>query len=143
MAPRRLVTTASGAKKYDLRVAAYGTLDEANAALGIARLHTADDAALDAALARIQNDLFDLGADLTMPGKGKGPGGERLTATDNQVNWLESEIDRLNAELAPLRRSNSCCRAAAPRRPICISRARYAGAASGGSRNSTISPAKA
>ena len=94
-------------KKYDLRVAAYGTLDEANAALGIARLHTGNDAALDAALARIQNDLFDLGADLTMPGQepgqGKGPGGERLTATDNQVDWLESEIDRLNAELAPLR----------------------------------------
>jgi cob(I)alamin adenosyltransferase len=104
-------TTALGTgerrKKYDLRVAAYGTLDEANAALGIARLHTGNDAALDAALARIQNDLFDLGADLTMPGQGpgqgKGPGGERLTATDNQVDWLESEIDRLNAELAPLR----------------------------------------
>jgi cob(I)alamin adenosyltransferase len=90
-------------KKYDLRVAAYGTLDEANAAIGIARLHTADDRSLDAALSRIQNDLFDVGADLTMPGKGKGPGGARLTVTPAQVAWLEAEIDRLNAELAPLK----------------------------------------
>jgi cob(I)alamin adenosyltransferase len=100
-------TTALGTgerrKKYDLRIAAYGTLDEVNAAIGIARLHTAADAALDTALAHIQNDLFDVGADLTMPGKGKGPGGERLTVTQSQVNWLESEIDRLNAELTPLR----------------------------------------
>jgi cob(I)alamin adenosyltransferase len=100
-------TTALGTgerrKKYDLRIAAYGTLDELNAALGLARLHTRDDAALDAALSRIQNDLFDAGADLTMPGKGKGPHGARLTVTDNQVAWLESEIDRLNAELKPLR----------------------------------------
>ncbi len=100
-------TTALGTgerrKKYDLRVAAYGTLDEANAAIGIARLHTAGDAALDAALARIQNDLFDAGADLTTPGKGRGPGGARLTVTGAQVAWLESEIDRLNAELSPLR----------------------------------------
>ena len=100
-------TTALGTgerrKKYDVRIAAYGTLDELNAALGLARLHTRDDAALDAALSRIQNDLFDAGADLTMPGKGKGPDGARLTVTDNQVAWLESEIDRLNAELQPLR----------------------------------------
>jgi cob(I)alamin adenosyltransferase len=100
-------TTALGTgerrKKYDLRVAAYGTLDEVNAAIGIARLHTGDDAALDAALARVQNDLFDAGADLTTPGKGRGPGGARLTVTDAQVAWLESEIDRLNAELAPLK----------------------------------------
>jgi cob(I)alamin adenosyltransferase len=90
-------------KKYDLRIAAYGTLDELNAALGLVRLHMRDDAALDAALSRIQNDLFDAGADLTMPGKGKGPDGARLTVTDNQVAWLETEIDRLNAELNPLR----------------------------------------
>ncbi|HXW39781.1 MAG TPA: cob(I)yrinic acid a,c-diamide adenosyltransferase [Xanthobacteraceae bacterium] len=90
-------------KKYDLRIAAYGTVDEANAAIGLARLHTAGDAALDAALARIQNDLFDLGADLCTPGKGKGPGGARLTVTANQVAWLEAEIDRLNAGLSPLR----------------------------------------
>ena len=100
-------TTALGTgerrKKYDLRVAAYGTLDETNSVLGIARLHTGDDAALDAALSRIQNDLFDVGADLTMPGKGKGPGGARLTVTAAQVEWLEAEIDRLNDELEPLR----------------------------------------
>jgi len=90
-------------KKYDLRVAAYGTLDEANAAIGIARLHTANDVTLDAALSRIQNDLFDVGADLTMPGKGKGPGGARLTVTQAQVAWLEDEIDRLNGELEPLK----------------------------------------
>ena len=100
-------TTALGTgerrKKYDLRIAAYGTLDETNSVIGIARLHTAEDAALDAALSRIQNDLFDVGADLTTPGKGKGPGGARLTVTAAQVDWLETEIDRLNDELEPLR----------------------------------------
>jgi cob(I)alamin adenosyltransferase len=90
-------------KKYDLRVAAYGTLDEANAAIGIARLHTAGDVTLDAALSRIQNDLFDVGADLCTPGKGRGPEGARLTVTQAQVDWLESEIDRLNDHLAPLK----------------------------------------
>jgi len=90
-------------KKYDLRVAAYGTLDEANAAIGIARLHTAGDGSLDASLSRIQNDLFDVGADLCTPGKGRGPDGARLTVTPAQVEWLESEIDRLNDELAPLK----------------------------------------
>ena len=90
-------------KKYDLRVAAYGTLDEANAAIGIARLHTANDVTLDAALSRIQNDLFDVGADLCTPGKGRGPDGARLTVTQAQVDWLEREIDRLNDALAPLK----------------------------------------
>ena len=98
-------TTALGSgarrKKYDLRVAAYGTLDEVNAVLGIVRLHTAGDAALDPALARIQNDLFDVEADLCL--SEKGPGGARLTVTDAQVAWIEGEIDRLNAELEPLR----------------------------------------
>jgi cob(I)alamin adenosyltransferase len=90
-------------KKYDLRIAAYGTIDETNAAIGIARLHTVDDATLDAALSRIQNDLFDVGADLCTPGKGRGPGGARLTVTGKQVDWIETEIDRLNDELEPLR----------------------------------------
>ena len=90
-------------KKYDLRVAAYGTLDETNAAIGIARLHTTSDLTLDAALSRIQNDLFDVGADLCTPGKGRGPDGARLTVTQAQVDWLESEIDRLNDHLAPLK----------------------------------------
>jgi len=88
-------------KKYDLRVAAYGTLDEVNAVIGIVRLHTANDPELDAALARVQNDLFDVEADLCLAEKG--PGGARLTVTDAQVEWLEREIDRFNAELAPLR----------------------------------------
>ena len=87
-------------KKYDLRVAAYGTLDEVNAAVGLVRLHTAGSA-LDEGLARIQNDLFDAEADLCLAEKG--PGGARLTVTDAQVAWLEGEIDRLNAELAPLK----------------------------------------
>ncbi len=90
-------------KKYDLRIAAYGTVDEVNAAIGLVRLHAAGDAELDPALARVQNDLFDVEADLCLPGKGKGPGGARLNVTDAQVDWLEHEIDRLNADLAPLR----------------------------------------
>jgi cob(I)alamin adenosyltransferase len=89
--------------KYDLRVAAYGTVDEVNAVIGVARLHAAGDRELDPMLARIQNDLFDVGADLCLPDKGKGPGGARLDVTDAQVEWLEQQIDRLNGELAPLR----------------------------------------
>ena len=102
-------TTALGTgerrKKHDLRIAAYGTVDELNACLGIARLHTRDAAEVDAMLARIQNDLFDLGADLCTPeqSKGKGPGGARLAVTDAQVTRLEQEIDAPNADLSPLR----------------------------------------
>jgi len=98
-------TTALGTgarrKKYDLRVEAYGTLDEVNAVIGLVRLHTKDDGALDAALERIQNDLFDVEADLCLAEKG--PGGARLTVTDAQVGWLEAEIDKLNAGLEPLK----------------------------------------
>jgi cob(I)alamin adenosyltransferase len=97
-------TTALGSgerrKKYDLRIAAYGTLDEVNAAIGLARLHHGDDA-LDRLLARVQNDLFDVEADLCL--SQKGPGGARMTVTDAQVDWLERQIDVLNADLAPLR----------------------------------------
>jgi cob(I)alamin adenosyltransferase len=102
-------TTALGTgerrKKYDLRIACYGTIDETNAAIGVVRLYTPQDAEIDAMLGRIQNDLFDLGADLCTPatGKGKGPDGTRLTVTEAQVTRLETEIDRLNAKLAPLR----------------------------------------
>jgi cob(I)alamin adenosyltransferase len=96
-------TTALGSgarrKKYDLRVAAYGTLDEVNATIGLARLHT--EGVLDAMLARIQNDLFDVEADLCLAEKG--PGGARMTVTDAQVTWLEQRIDELNAELEPLK----------------------------------------
>ncbi len=100
-------TTALGTgerrKKYDPRIGCYGTVDETNAAIGVVRLHTAHDAEIDAMLGRVQNDLFDLGADLCSPAKGKGPDGARLTVTEAQVTRLETEIDRLNADLKPLR----------------------------------------
>ena len=100
-------TTALGSgrrvAKYDIRVEAYGTLDETNAAIGLARLHTRDRLpVLDAMLARVQNDLFDLGADLCFPDETKDARG-RLQVTDAQVARLEGEIDALNQELAPLR----------------------------------------
>jgi len=88
-------------KKYDLRVEAYGTIDEVNAVIGLVRLHTAGEPVLDGALGRIQNDLFDVEADLCLAEKG--PGGARLTVTDAQVQWLEGQIDKLNADLAPLK----------------------------------------
>ena len=87
--------------KFDLRIAAYGTVDETNAAIGIARLHLGSEAEVDAILARVQNDLFDLGADLAVPEKGGG--GKRLRVTDSQVDRLEADIDKLNAELSPLK----------------------------------------
>ena len=89
--------------KFDLRVEAYGTVDETNATLGMARLHTGADANLDAMLARIQNDLFDLGADLCTPDKGEKLAYEPLRIVQTQVDRLEKEIDELNASLAPLR----------------------------------------
>ena len=99
-------TTALGSgrrvAKFDLRVECYGTLDETNAAMGLARLHTRSDQALDAMLARIQNDLFDLGAELCYPDESKDARG-RLSVSDAQVERLESEIDALNRELQPLR----------------------------------------
>ena len=100
-------TTALGSgerrKKYDLRVEAYGTLDETNAAIGLARLHArGGQPQLDAMLARIQNDLFDLGADLCYPDETKDSRG-RLQVSDAQVKRLEGEIDALNGELEPLR----------------------------------------
>jgi cob(I)alamin adenosyltransferase len=93
--------TGARRKKYDLRVAAYGTVDEVNAVIGLVRLHTAGEPTLDTSLGRIQNDLFDVEADLCLAEKG--PGGARLSVTDAQVTWLEGEIDRLNAELSPLK----------------------------------------
>ncbi len=92
--------------KHDPRVAAYGTVDETNAAIGMARLHTAADDALrdlDAMLERIQNDLFDLGADLCTPDDGVDRGYEALRIVASQVTRLEREIDLLNADLEPLR----------------------------------------
>jgi cob(I)alamin adenosyltransferase len=89
--------------KYHTRIAAYGTVDEANAAIGVARQAlTADDALVDAMLARIQNDLFDLGADLCVPDRGKPLPYQPLRITDEQVVRLEREIDLMNSELRPL-----------------------------------------
>jgi cob(I)alamin adenosyltransferase len=85
--------------KYDPRVAAFGTVDEANAAIGVARLHTSGEA--DAMLGRIQNDLFDLGADLCTPEE-ENPAYPPLRITDGQVERLEREIDAMNEALAPL-----------------------------------------
>jgi cob(I)alamin adenosyltransferase len=85
--------------KHALRVEAYGTVDEANAAIGIARLHA--DAEADAMLARIQNDLFDLGADLCTPEDGR-RGGAALRIVPDQVARLEREIDAMNKALSPL-----------------------------------------
>jgi cob(I)alamin adenosyltransferase len=97
-------TTALGSgerrPKHDLRVAAYGTIDEANAAIGVARLYLRDMSELDAMLGLIQNDLFDLGADLSVPQReGKA---ERLRVVASQVERLEQNIDHLNAKLGPL-----------------------------------------
>ncbi|MCW5747537.1 MAG: cob(I)yrinic acid a,c-diamide adenosyltransferase [Alphaproteobacteria bacterium] len=87
--------------KHDLRVSAYGAVDEANATIGLARLHTAADAEADAMLARIQNDLFDLGADLCTP-EVEGETRQRLRIAASQVERLEREIDAMNGDLAPL-----------------------------------------
>ncbi|MFS8045448.1 cob(I)yrinic acid a,c-diamide adenosyltransferase [Rhizobium sp. BR 314] len=93
--PRRL--------KHDLRVESYGTIDETNSAIGVARLHTADMPDLDAMLIRIQNDLFDLGADLSTPETDEPPAYEPLRIVDHQVERIEHDIDLLNADLEPLR----------------------------------------
>ena len=92
--PRRL--------KHDLRVEAYGTVDETNSAIGVARLYTGGIEKLDAMLFRIQNDLFDLGADLATPDNGEPLSYEPLRIVESQVTRLENEIDELNAELEPL-----------------------------------------
>jgi cob(I)alamin adenosyltransferase len=94
----RLVTGELVAKT-DARVEAYGAVDELNAVIGLARLETALDEALDPMLARIQNDLFDLGADLATPEMKEGVA---LRIVEAQVGRLEKEIDRLNADLPPL-----------------------------------------
>lgn len=90
--------------KYDRRVEAYGTVDEANSTIGMARLHTAArHPEIDAMLFRMQNDLFDLGADLATPETGKPLGYEPLRIVAAQVVRVESDIDTLNARLQPLR----------------------------------------
>jgi cob(I)alamin adenosyltransferase len=88
--------------KYDLRIAAYGTVDEANAAIGMARAHLAGTD-VDAMLSRVQNDMFDLGADLAVPDTGEKLDYEPLRIVAAQVTRLEHDIDALNARLEPLR----------------------------------------
>lgn len=87
--------------KADLRIETYGTVDETNACLGLVRLHA--DPALDAMLGLIQNDLFDLGADLATPETGEPLPYEPLRMVDAQVKRLEADIDALNANLSPLK----------------------------------------
>ncbi|GHA56870.1 cob(I)yrinic acid a,c-diamide adenosyltransferase [Amylibacter ulvae] len=89
--------------KHSLRVSTYGTVDETNATVGMARLHATGD--LDAGLSRIQNDLFDLGADLCRPNMANDANAEYppLRIVDSQVDRLETEIDAMNADLQPLK----------------------------------------
>ncbi|RWH72273.1 MAG: cob(I)yrinic acid a,c-diamide adenosyltransferase [Mesorhizobium sp.] len=90
--------------KSDLRIDAYGTIDEANACIGMARIHTAATyPAIDAMLGRIQNDLFDLGADLAVPDDGKPLGYEPLRVIASQTERVEKDIDLLNKDLQPLK----------------------------------------
>ena len=100
---RGLTRLATGApvRKSDPRVQAYGEVDETNACLGLCRLHTQGDLEMDAMLARIQNELFDLGADLATPPEPK-PDWEVLRVTADQVSRLEAEIDAMNADLGAL-----------------------------------------
>ena len=97
--------TGARVSKAHLRIQAYGTVDETNAVLGIVRLHTttADMTRLDQMLARIQNELFDLGADLCVPDTGQDLGYEPLRILPRQYERIEAEIDELNADLQPLR----------------------------------------
>jgi len=99
------LSTGQRLPKFHARIASYGTVDEANSVLGIARLHTASKemSTLDAMLARVQNDMFDLGADLCTPETGEKLAWEPLRITQDQVNRLETEIDQLNEDLEPLR----------------------------------------
>ena len=96
------LATGQPVSKSDRRVEAYGAVDETNACVGLARLSTGEDAVLDPMLARIQNELFDLGADLSTPARPDETPGAVLRMLDGQVDRLEAEIDELNAELPPL-----------------------------------------
>jgi len=96
------LATGQPVSKADLRVEAYGAVDETNACLGLARLHTAGSGDFDAMLARLQNELFDLGADLSTPPKPDEAEGSILRMSDAQVTRLEGEIDGLNGVLPDL-----------------------------------------
>ena len=97
------LATGAEVSKSDARVKAYGAVDETNACVGLVRLHTGGDPAFDAMLARIQNELFDLGADLATPAKPDEQEGEALRILDSQVARLEAEIDAMNADLPGLK----------------------------------------
>ena len=92
--PRRL--------KHDLRVECFGTVDEANSYIGVARVSTESMPKIDMILSRIQNDLFDVGSDLATPGKDPEGSPPSLRVTTAQTLWLENTIDQFNADLAPL-----------------------------------------
>ena len=96
------LATGERVEKWNLRVESYGAVDETNSAIGVARLHAAADADLDAMLGRIQNDLFDLGADLATPERDKPLGWTPLRIVEAQVTRLETEIDQMNAAIPPL-----------------------------------------
>lgn len=96
------LATGEQVDKHTPRVAAYGAVDEVNAAIGVARLYTRELTRLDAILASIQNDLFDLGADLATPERNKPLGFEALRIQESQVDRLENEVDEINALLTPL-----------------------------------------
>ena len=97
------LATGQPVSKADLRVEAYGGVDETNACIGLARVHLTADPELDAMLGRIQNELFDLGADLAMPAKEGEAEGSKLRILDSQVARLEAEIDDLNDRLPALK----------------------------------------
>ncbi|MDD3836325.1 MAG: cob(I)yrinic acid a,c-diamide adenosyltransferase [Phenylobacterium sp.] len=99
---RTRLATGEPVSKTSLRVEAYGAVDETNATVGLARLHTGADTLLDPMLARVQNELFDLGADLATPPKPEEVDGTVLRILDSQVERLEREIDELNGALPPL-----------------------------------------
>jgi len=96
------LATGEPVSKASIRVDAYGGVDETNAFIGLARLHTGSDAELDALLERIQNDLFDLGADLACPEQHDKPAWEPLRIIPSQVERLEQEIDAMNGRMEPL-----------------------------------------
>lgn len=101
------LVTGGRCRKDDLRIVACGDIDEANACIGVARLYTSEQAdplnhQLDEILGRVQNDLFDLGADLATPDIGQQFTYEPLRIIASQVEWIEQEIDRLNSHMKPL-----------------------------------------
>jgi len=96
------LATGALVSKTDVRVETYGAVDETNACLGLVRLHTTDDQDLDVMLARIQNELFDLGADLSTPARVGEPAGAMLRILESQVERLDREIDWMNEALPAL-----------------------------------------